>query len=491
MRTIFQWLKSRHVKSVIEIIVSDEVEPSHSDEAIEDSLKDLDVKIWNWQRTDLCSEVIVKTAPNVEEISLCSSGSNAVLVGWSSPSGLPKLKKLRKVHLLVREGLEKPGRLRGYIAAFETELRDNVRAAQEKRGQQITEIDFSSEIFSSKRSFFSVYTESRIKTLTLSPWMKCMKDFAGFLRSAKSERPINPIKIAVIDDGINMGLDIFHNRVQSGESFYRFSNISGRCGSYYVPSGPHGTLMAQLICEVCPQVKLFIAQLEELRGREGRRSFSVESAAGAIRWATLQDVDIISMSWSIDTTATYKDLDTALENAAKQGIVMLCSSIDNGPNAVDNTYPSKTGRCIKIGASTGKGTILSWVTKDRNIFLAPGEGIQPIESHMWPQGSDPIGSSVSTALAAGLAGVLLYCDRLLSTRKDEPAAKHLMPPISAQNRGIDVLRYSNNMKIAFGNLSTGPDNEQFLQVWDYFPKKLNADKWADVDMFYGEAQNWP
>lgn len=52
----------------------------------------------------------------------------------------------------------------------------------------------------------------------------------------------------------------------------------GREGAYYVPSGSHGTLMAKLICKVCPMVKLYIAQLEVLRGLDGRPSFTVESA---------------------------------------------------------------------------------------------------------------------------------------------------------------------------------------------------------------------
>lgn len=105
-----------------------------------------------------------------------------------------------------------------------------------------------------------------------------MKDFAEFLKAAKPDATVRPIKIAVIDDGINTALDIFTNRIQVGESFYRLGELSGRRGSYYVPSGPHGTLMAQLICEVCPVVKLYIAQLEVLPGQDGRRSFTAESA---------------------------------------------------------------------------------------------------------------------------------------------------------------------------------------------------------------------
>ena len=105
-----------------------------------------------------------------------------------------------------------------------------------------------------------------------------MKHFAAFLREAKPDSTVEDIKIAVIDDGINTTLDIFTEKIKSGDSFYRLGELSGRRGAYYVPSGPHGTLMAQLICEVCPVVQLYIAQLEVLPGEHGRRSFTPESA---------------------------------------------------------------------------------------------------------------------------------------------------------------------------------------------------------------------
>lgn len=106
-----------------------------------------------------------------------------------------------------------------------------------------------------------------------------MKTFAKFLRSAKAPSGVRPVKIAIIDDGINTALDIFNNRIHGGESFHKLSELSGRRGSYYVPSGMHGSLMAQLICEVCPNVRLYIGQLEALPGQDGRRTFTAESAA--------------------------------------------------------------------------------------------------------------------------------------------------------------------------------------------------------------------
>jgi hypothetical protein len=70
--------------------VVDDGDVAHSDKAIHESVKDFNVLIWDWKRVDLCSEVIYDAARNVEEVTLYSSGNNAVLLGWSSTDGFLK-----------------------------------------------------------------------------------------------------------------------------------------------------------------------------------------------------------------------------------------------------------------------------------------------------------------------------------------------------------------------------------------------------------------
>jgi hypothetical protein len=79
--------------------VIDDVEPSHSDAAIESCLQGFDIETWNWKKFDICSEVIYNSAPNVKEVILYSSGNNAVLLGWSSSAGLNKLRKVSVLYL--------------------------------------------------------------------------------------------------------------------------------------------------------------------------------------------------------------------------------------------------------------------------------------------------------------------------------------------------------------------------------------------------------
>lgn len=93
MCAIFKWLNKCHVKKVLKVTVIDNQEPSHSDEAIEECVSGLDVRTWNWYKTDLCSEIL-QCVPNVRDVTLYSSGSNAVLLGWSSSAGLAQLKQV-------------------------------------------------------------------------------------------------------------------------------------------------------------------------------------------------------------------------------------------------------------------------------------------------------------------------------------------------------------------------------------------------------------
>jgi hypothetical protein len=95
---IFDWLKRRGAEKILKIIVDDVGDDrggAHSDQAIEYSVRDLGVEIWDWRKKDISSEVIYNTARDtVREVSLYCSGSNAVLRGWADTGGLVKLPKV-------------------------------------------------------------------------------------------------------------------------------------------------------------------------------------------------------------------------------------------------------------------------------------------------------------------------------------------------------------------------------------------------------------
>lgn len=60
MCDIFDCLCEKGVKIILRLIVDDLVLLVYSDEVIEVVLKDINVEIWDWQKIDLCIEVIYK-----------------------------------------------------------------------------------------------------------------------------------------------------------------------------------------------------------------------------------------------------------------------------------------------------------------------------------------------------------------------------------------------------------------------------------------------
>lgn len=178
------------------------------------------------------------------------------------------------------------------------------------------------------------------------------------------------------------------------------------------------------------------------------------------------------MSWSIKASESSHDLGPALQEADGDHVVMFCSSTDEGATSNDSTYPGLVKSCIKIGASTDTGARLSWVSSESD-FLLPGDasqaarepGVSGVSGRTLNAQAGLFGSSVSTALAAGLAGVLLYCDRLLGTPESVLSANSLQ---GGGRVSIDSLKTPSAMWKAFKNLSV--KSQDFLQVWDHFPR---------------------
>jgi hypothetical protein len=104
LKLLFSWLKDeKRVKTMLRVIVDDMQEPAHTDETIEACLSGMGVEIWDWKKTDLCSDVIRNVAPQVREVHLYWGGNNAILRGWGEAEGLRELQSLEKIYLHFQE----------------------------------------------------------------------------------------------------------------------------------------------------------------------------------------------------------------------------------------------------------------------------------------------------------------------------------------------------------------------------------------------------
>lgn len=93
---IFRWLKMKKgVQRILSIVVEDDPIDFHSDEAIEEAVKDFHIEVWDWVKLDICSNTILAAAPNVTDLTLYWGGNRAILKSWVASDGLVMLEKVR------------------------------------------------------------------------------------------------------------------------------------------------------------------------------------------------------------------------------------------------------------------------------------------------------------------------------------------------------------------------------------------------------------
>ncbi|KAF8544885.1 hypothetical protein BDD12DRAFT_373383 [Trichophaea hybrida] len=351
---IFELLWSKGVRKIIRVIVDDEEDTPHSDEVIE-SLRRFEIEDWDWKKVDMCSEVLRNAAPDAEKITLYCSGNNAILRSWSAEDGLKRLQRLKEINVYVRQRLESESRINMYVKTFKQRMRNHFPST--------VRITVTIENHTGKNESTNQWYEAEKVSKNAGTWLKNMDEFARFIRNIPSSvDPRKGVKVAVLDDGIDMLRPEFRDCIKEGISFFAPTNRKTCCaGPYYFSSRGHGTLMASLIRRVCPKAELYIARLNQGISPDGQRvQLTAESAAKAIRWAIRKKVDIISMSWTIAKTEKNKDGIAALENAIKEAheekILMFGAANDQGGNDTDLPYPAKGQGVFCIGAATEAGT---------------------------------------------------------------------------------------------------------------------------------------
>jgi hypothetical protein len=105
-------------------------------------------------------------------------------------------------------------------------------------------------------------------------------NFARLLSSAQRVQEVGPVKIALIDDGVDASLEILDGKIAAGISFRSYANSGDLVSAYYISSSNHGTHMATVICRLCPSVSLYVAKLDERGPMEGGLpNITVDSAA--------------------------------------------------------------------------------------------------------------------------------------------------------------------------------------------------------------------
>ncbi|RSL83236.1 hypothetical protein CEP51_004660 [Fusarium floridanum] len=503
LTVFFGWLRRKGVKHILKVIVDDLKDPPHSDSAIEDCLRPFKVEILDWRKVDLCPETILTACRNVRQLHLRWSGNRAILRAWSEPEGLPKLQNLEAVHLMWDDGqtLESADRINMYVEDFKMRL--NKAASREKNEADEVDGETSQEtrniiVFRRKADvpgserlvqqggFAKTQNGANEMNLQSNRWLNCMDRFADEIQNVRLDdiKPQHDIKVALIDDGADPYVESLRGKIRGGESFDRGFPHENGPSPYYRSSKGHGTVMADMICRVCPMAKLYVYKLETQPSLNlatqtpGQEYIAAESAALAVRAAITQKVDIISMSWTVrDTEDNHKGINNlreAVKDALNSGILLFCAAADTGAvTEVEYPWSFDQRRIFRIGAATADGRVWGPTGSPRDLsFIVPGHKVVSRNPHR--EGALPddfeerTGSSVATALAAGLAALILHCVRLGAIHTEREALRGVRSPTAVSDADVESLKKHHNMQGVLRAIGLDEGQQRFIEVWRRF-----------------------
>ncbi|KAL4935211.1 hypothetical protein BDV06DRAFT_234533 [Aspergillus oleicola] len=496
----FSWLKDKKVKHIINLVVRDTVDP-HGDDAIEACLSGF----------YLDPEMLCSACPDVKELHLEWGGNNAILRAWTEAEGLRTLEKLEQIYVYYdqtsdrarnkfesfKSRFERPGSASGPVKIDDGHEENDLNAASTapKAGLKNDKPGHKSErlikVEVKKRSAreaphgsdatISEAVSEGQDTVTAHRWLECIDAFCDQLKTLMasirtSSHSKNDIRVALIDDGVDFCEKEFRGKIMDGKSFAYDPNENNRERQWYVSDLGHGTVMAYMILRVCPMAKIYPIKLDTFQSANKKhRVIQPDSAIKAIEAAVEKNVDIISMSWTIekprgdDKTA----FDRALQKAEDERILMFCSSPDEGVFSSEH-YPTAwgLGKFFRIGASEENGNPYSRVSLSQIDYLFPGVDVvrahkrdialRAFEIHT----NTFTGSSVSTALAAGLAALVLWFVVIgAKYSRDEHQTDGL------DDSDVKKLRDITAMKHAFQYLGAGgSSNSKFVEIWSVLNK---------------------
>ncbi|PYI35213.1 hypothetical protein BP00DRAFT_454169 [Aspergillus indologenus CBS 114.80] len=508
LKAVFDRLHKVGVRRIIRLHVDDMGDQPHMDSAIERAICGHDafgiedsrhgdpiiVEEFDWQKPDLGIEVIQKAAPDVEHLTLYWSGNTTILRGWASKEyGIPLLcrpatkSKLKTVVIKAAPGFERTERMRRIVEKF----CESVKADIEKSAQPKIRADYQmSDIRRGPMASSSIVSLRGGDTSegdNRDKWMAAMDHFRGALHRIHTSLPkvcrhAEKVKVALIDDGValeSLPTWLENQIVEASGIYYPSGEHTEK--PWHCSTNGHGTVMANMITRVNPWVSLCSMRVHDTGASDGARMIEPRSAAMAVWGAIGRKADIICMSWTIlakvqnssgetASSSGIQDLRNAIQAAVAAGVLIFCSANDDISVGVMDFLPYQQAPdyIFRIGAANAHGQ-RDRASEDvaRMNFYLPGNKVAETDN---PNATGPVeyhtGASVSTALAAGLASLIIYCAIVVqayykSVGNDQSAEEFA--------RKHAALKVRNHMDTAFKSIKAdGWGKRLYPPVWGAF-----------------------
>jgi len=194
-----------------------------------------------------------------------------------------------------------------------------------------------------------------------------------------------PVRVAVLDSGIDSAHPELQNRIADGESFVSSSweNDTNGHGTFVAGEIAAALNNAVGIAGVGFPANLLVAKIVRSDG-----TISPDAEAKAIRWAVDKGARVINMSFGgvrvpgDPTSDTFSPLEAAAVRYAVRNGVLVVAAVGNSDNAPTEPwgyagYPAALPHVLGVSAIGRDGTVPIFSNRDRryNDIAAPGEDI--------------------------------------------------------------------------------------------------------------------
>ena len=195
---------------------------------------------------------------------------------------------------------------------------------------------------------------------------------------------LNPVKVAIVDSGVDCSLPDFHNQIAAAKSFVGGNPCTDLQGHGTIVAGEiAGALNSAGVVGLAYSSQLLVAKVVAADG-----TIPLKAEAAGIRWAVNQGARVVNLSFGAVRDPIDPALDTyskveaqAVAYAVRKGAVVV-AAVGNSDEAYATpwpyaSWPAALPHVIGVGALTRSGNVPDFSDQDP-VFVdlsAPGVGI--------------------------------------------------------------------------------------------------------------------
>ncbi|KAI6774887.1 hypothetical protein HG530_001645 [Fusarium avenaceum] len=316
------------------------------------------------------------------------------------------------------------------------------------------------------------------KTVVPHEWLDNLKHISMHVVNLREQKPDNefkPVKIAVLDTGCNADLPFYkipsrRKCIKGWKDFMGQESKDTTEESSMTDEYGHGSLMTRLVMESAPLAHVYVARVAK---HTDELDSSSDRIAQAIRWAALEaEVDIISMSFGFphDDDAISK----AIEDAERSRDIIFLASAGNNAAYQREAFPAR--HRASNPPITDRNDVVLGTFGDNLPPRLNDEITQRFGSHICHPGS-----SIATAVAAGIAASTIAYADVLSTVLGMQTEKDL----------VKCLKRTEGMRRLLEKMA--PDQTghyRFINPIWFWSEKADAWRaWAAILEYFGRNIN--